>query len=139
MMRARPAVLSVAFSLFLGSLSLGPSRREIIVDIGDARCERMAGESALQRRKTRICKKIGKRIHADIGVYECIELEFTKGHREKHRIVSDADLEITESEDWSRHRGSPRKTIYGKGSFNGGGNKVKIRTINGDVHLKYAG
>ncbi|MDH3744842.1 MAG: DUF4097 domain-containing protein [Acidobacteriota bacterium] len=67
-----------------------------------------------------------------------IEIAYTKGRSDKYEIISDAELEISESDSWTKTFGSPRKIISAGGSFNGGGNDVKIRTINGDVYLKYA-
>ncbi len=64
-----------------------------------------------------------------------IELAYTKNSRRDYRIISDFDLEISQTREWKYEHGSPRKFIYGRGIVRGGDHMVKIRTINGDVHL----
>ena len=63
-----------------------------------------------------------------------IELDYTKNSSRNYRIVSDFPIDQNESPDWDYDHGSPRKTI--KGTAPGGGNRVVIRTINGNVYLK---
>ena len=63
-----------------------------------------------------------------------IELDYTKNSSRNFKIVSDFPLDQQESADWNYDEGSPRKTIRGVGT--GGGNRVVIRTINGNVYLK---
>jgi hypothetical protein len=65
-----------------------------------------------------------------------ITLAYTKGKEEKYKIISDFDLNRTQTDTWEKHKGSARKYIYGKAGINGGKNKVTIKTINGDVHLE---
>jgi DUF4097 and DUF4098 domain-containing protein YvlB len=63
-----------------------------------------------------------------------IELDYTKNSSRNYEIVSDFPLDQKESADWDYDQGSPRKTIRGVGA--GGGSRVVIRTINGNVYLK---
>ena len=63
-----------------------------------------------------------------------IELDYTKNSSRKYQIYSDFPLDQHESADWDYEKGSPRKTISGVAS--GGGNRVVIRTVNGNVYLK---
>jgi DUF4097 and DUF4098 domain-containing protein YvlB len=63
-----------------------------------------------------------------------IELSYTKNSSRKYKIYSDFPIDQSESEKWDYDHGSPRKTISGVAS--GGGNRVVIRTINGNVYLK---
>ncbi len=63
-----------------------------------------------------------------------VELEYTKNSSRSYEIFSDFPIERDRSADWDYSRGSPRKTIRGVGS--GGGNRVVIRTINGNVYLE---
>ena len=63
-----------------------------------------------------------------------IELDYTKNSSRNYKIFSDYPIEQTESADWDYDNGSPRKTI--RGTSAGGGNRVVIRTINGNVYLK---
>ena len=63
-----------------------------------------------------------------------IELDYTKNSSRNYKIVSDFPVDQKESADWDYDKGSPRKTIHGVSK--GGGNRVVIRTINGNVYLK---
>jgi len=72
-----------------------------------------------------------------------VEIAYTKDWSRKHRSIEDAtidgDFKLTEerSSDWDdSHGGSPRKYLRGKGEFNGGKNKVVVKTVNGTVTLK---
>ena len=65
-----------------------------------------------------------------------IELAYTKNARRKYKIISDFDIKSRESDNWDYDRGSPRKYIDGTGIVNDGKNKVRIKTINGDVIIK---
>jgi DUF4097 and DUF4098 domain-containing protein YvlB len=63
-----------------------------------------------------------------------IELDYTKNSSRNYKIVSDFPIDQHESTDWDYDQGSPRKTI--RGTAAGGGSRVAIRTINGNVYLK---
>jgi len=64
-----------------------------------------------------------------------IELDYTKNSRRSYEIVSDFSLAEHEDADWEYGGGTPRKTVHGSATIGSGGNRVVIRTINGDVHL----
>ncbi|MCK4548675.1 MAG: DUF4097 family beta strand repeat protein [Candidatus Krumholzibacteria bacterium] len=64
-----------------------------------------------------------------------IEIQWTKNCERKPKIVSDLDIDIEETKEWKRKWGSKRKYIYGTGKTGGGKHVIKIRTINGDVHI----
>lgn len=72
-----------------------------------------------------------------------IEVIYAKGRKVKSddefnklKIVSDFPVKEERSAEWDNSKGSPRKTLSGTGSVNGGKNKVKITTYNGNVYLK---
>ena len=65
-----------------------------------------------------------------------ITLAYTRDRRDDYKIVSDFDLKQEETKEWDDDHGSPRKYIYGTGSVAGGKNKVRIKTVNGNVYLK---
>lgn len=68
-----------------------------------------------------------------------VEIAYTKNHGEgRAEIKSDFNLKEDRTDEWENSHGSKRKYIYGTGSFNGGKNKVTIKTINGTVYLKKA-
>ena len=53
-----------------------------------------------------------------------------------YTIESDFDLKEEHTQEWDHSDGTPRKYIYGTGTINGGKNKIRIETINGNVYLK---
>jgi len=63
-----------------------------------------------------------------------IELDYTKNSSRNYKIVSDFPIDQRETAEWDYDHGSPRKTISGTAA--GSGNRVVIRTINGNVYLK---
>lgn len=65
-----------------------------------------------------------------------IELAYTRKHQGDYKITSDFGLQQRESDEWDTSHGSPRKVIYGTGSVAGGRNKIRIRTINGNVFVR---
>jgi DUF4097 and DUF4098 domain-containing protein YvlB len=65
-----------------------------------------------------------------------IELAYTKNARRDYKIISDFDIKTRETDDWNFDHGTPRKYIEGGGQIGDGANKVRIRTINGDVIIK---
>lgn len=65
-----------------------------------------------------------------------ITLAYTRDRHGDYKIVSDFDLKREETKEWDDDHGSPRKYIYGTGSIAGGKNKVRIKTVNGNVYLK---
>lgn len=65
-----------------------------------------------------------------------VEIAYTSNRKRDYQIISDFDIQRSETGDWDDSQGTPRKYIYGKGSIAGGKNRVTIRTINGDVYLK---
>jgi hypothetical protein len=52
------------------------------------------------------------------------------------KIISDFDIDKSQSDNWEDYSGSPKKIIHGKANIEGGKNKVKIETTDGDVYLK---
>ncbi len=64
-----------------------------------------------------------------------IEIQYTKDADRKPKIVSDLGIDIEETKEWKKKHGQKRKYIYGTGKVGGGKNLIKIRTINGDVHI----
>lgn len=71
-----------------------------------------------------------------------VEIAITKDWGRKHKnfedlkVNSDFKLNEERSDDWDYSHGSPRKYLYSKGSFNGGKNKVVVKTINGEVTFR---
>ncbi len=64
-----------------------------------------------------------------------VELSYTRRYEGDFRITSDVPLTQSVSSEWTDNGDTPRKTIRAKGSVGGGRNKVRIRTINGNVRI----
>jgi DUF4097 and DUF4098 domain-containing protein YvlB len=65
-----------------------------------------------------------------------LALAYTKDARERYEIVSDFDVKREETKEWDRSKGSPRRYISASGSIAGGKNKVRIKTVNGNIYLR---
>ena len=99
----------------------------------------MVGDPAAGDRSIRLTSMSGtitlfvpERLSMDVD----IDLAYTKDRERDYKIISDFDLKQETTPDWERENGTPRKHIYGTGTIAGGKNKVKIRTVNGDVVLR---
>ena len=75
-------------------------------------------------------------VPADFSARYEIELAITKNSRKDYKIESDFDIKQEQSEDWDYDHGTPRKYIYGYGEFNDAANKIRIKTINGNITIK---
>jgi DUF4097 and DUF4098 domain-containing protein YvlB len=65
-----------------------------------------------------------------------IKLTLTRNARDEYKIRSDFPMKIEESDDWDRSEGTARRYIYGSGKVDGGKNRIRIDTINGDIVIK---
>jgi DUF4097 and DUF4098 domain-containing protein YvlB len=76
-------------------------------------------------------------LHVPPGFEMDLELEiaFTRNSRQQYRIETDFDLQQSVTPDWDHDRGTPRKYIRAVGTARGGGNRVKIQTINGNIRV----
>jgi len=64
-----------------------------------------------------------------------IEIRQTKDAGATPRIISDFDIEVEET-GWEKKWFSERRKIIGRGETGGGDNKIRIRTINGNVTVR---
>jgi DUF4097 and DUF4098 domain-containing protein YvlB len=62
-----------------------------------------------------------------------LEIAFTKNSRKEYTITAPGGGSPTVTPDWDYSQGTPRKYIRKTAKVNGGGHKVTVRTINGDV------
>jgi DUF4097 and DUF4098 domain-containing protein YvlB len=65
-----------------------------------------------------------------------LEIAYTRNSRQEYSIDAPGGLTPTVSPDWDHDHGTPRKYIRMSGSVDGGGNTVKIKTINGNITVK---
>lgn len=75
---------------------------------------------------------VPERLSMDID----ISLAQTENSTTDYEIVSDFEVDKSQSEQWVYDQGTPRKYLYATGSNAGGRNKIKINTVNGNVYLK---
>lgn len=73
---------------------------------------------------------------ADFSMMLDLDLAFTRNSSRNYRIISDWDFEEERTSEWSYSNGSPRKHVYGSGSFAGGRYRIKIRTVNGNIRIE---
>ena len=64
-----------------------------------------------------------------------LEIAFTRNSDQNYKIVAPGNLQQTTTPEWDRSNGSPRKYTRTSGAVNGGGNTVKIKTINGNIKV----
>ena len=89
---------------------------------GDVRLSSMGGEISLT-------------VPDDLSMDVDITLAYTRNSRQDYEIESEFPIELRRSGDWDYASGDPRKHVYGTGTIGGGGTKIKIRTVNGNVRL----
>ncbi len=75
-------------------------------------------------------------VPGDLSMEFDIEISYTKKHEGKCRIISDFPIDVRETDKWKTRWGQKRKYIYGTGEYKGGEHRIRIRTINGNVHIK---
>lgn len=79
------------------------------------------------------------RVPPGFGMNLDLELAYTRNSSQEYRIEAPGGLKPTVSPDWDHGKGTPRKYIRTSGAVNGGGHKVKIETVNGNVTVKEEG
>ena len=67
-----------------------------------------------------------------------IETAYTDNLGRKTRIESELPLTITETTDWDRRQGTPRRYVRGRQIVGGGLGVIRVRTVNGNVILRWA-
>jgi hypothetical protein len=75
-------------------------------------------------------------VPAGFGMNLDLEIAFTRNSTQDYRITAPGNLAATTTPEWDREHGTPRKYTRASGAVNGGGNTVKIRTINGNVMVR---
>jgi hypothetical protein len=96
-----------------------------------ASTERYAREIELSSNQGEIELTVPKGLPMNVEI--C--LAYTDNQSEHYRVISDLPLQTTQTPDWNRWHGTPRKYIYAKGRTGNGATHVAITTINGNVRL----
>ncbi len=65
-----------------------------------------------------------------------IELAYTQNARDRYRIESDVEVNLSQTDEWDRAHGNRRKYLYGRGKTGSGKNRIVIKTVNGNVFFK---
>jgi DUF4097 and DUF4098 domain-containing protein YvlB len=65
-----------------------------------------------------------------------LEIAFTRNSRQEYRIEAPGGMPTSVTPEWDRKNGTPRKYIRMTGAVDGGGNTVKITTVNGNITVK---
>jgi DUF4097 and DUF4098 domain-containing protein YvlB len=73
------------------------------------------------------------RVPPGFGMNLDVEIAFTKNSRKQYAITAPGTGTPSVSPDWDYSQGSPRKYIRKSSKVNGGGHKVTVKTINGNV------
>jgi hypothetical protein len=65
-----------------------------------------------------------------------LETAYTENFGKKTRIDSDFPLQTTETADWDRREGTPRRYVRARQTVGRGGGVIRVRTVNGDIVIK---
>jgi DUF4097 and DUF4098 domain-containing protein YvlB len=99
----------------------------------------MIGETGDGRRDVTLESGLGDiylTLPAEISARFEIELAYTRNSSQRFEIDSDFDLLEERTDTWDSSQGDPRKYIRGTATVGGGRNLIRVRTTNGDVHLR---
>ena len=64
-----------------------------------------------------------------------LETAYTDNLGHNTRIVSDWPLQTTETDNWDRSEGTPRRYVRARQTIGRGGSTIRVRTVNGNVVL----
>ncbi len=65
-----------------------------------------------------------------------LETAYTKNNRGATHIRSDWPVSARETADWDPREGTPRRYIRAHQSIGGGGARIRVKTVNGDIVIK---
>jgi beta-lactamase regulating signal transducer with metallopeptidase domain/DUF4097 and DUF4098 domain-containing protein YvlB len=65
-----------------------------------------------------------------------LETAFTKNNGKETRIRGDIDLNSTVTSEWDSSEGTPRRYVRVRQSVGGGGPRIQVRTVNGDIIIR---
>ena len=75
-------------------------------------------------------------VPSGFGMELDLKIAFTRNSRKEYEIDAPGDLNENVSSEWDYDHGTPRKFLRQSGTVNGGGNTVKLSTINGDITVR---
>jgi beta-lactamase regulating signal transducer with metallopeptidase domain/DUF4097 and DUF4098 domain-containing protein YvlB len=65
-----------------------------------------------------------------------LETAYTNNRSRATRIVSDIPLSTTETDEWDSRYGTPRRYVRANQAVGGGGRRVRVRTVNGNIVIR---
>ena len=65
-----------------------------------------------------------------------LETAYTNNRSRATRIVSDIPLSTTETDQWDSRYGTPRRYVRANQAVGGGGRRVRVRTVNGNIVIR---
>jgi beta-lactamase regulating signal transducer with metallopeptidase domain/DUF4097 and DUF4098 domain-containing protein YvlB len=65
-----------------------------------------------------------------------LETAYTNNRSRATRIVSDLPLSTTETGEWDSRYGTPRRYVRANQAVGGGGRRVRVRTVNGNIVIR---
>ncbi|OGU68961.1 MAG: hypothetical protein A2499_14960 [Stygiobacter sp. RIFOXYC12_FULL_38_8] len=99
---------------------------------------KMTGNPASGDREVYL-RSMGGKVYLTVPEKLSMDVEIEIGYDKKHddvKIESDFDLKLMKDVTKNDSKSYNKKYLIGTGSFNGGKNKLTIKTFGGDVHLK---
>jgi beta-lactamase regulating signal transducer with metallopeptidase domain/DUF4097 and DUF4098 domain-containing protein YvlB len=135
-----PSGKDVAVSTGGGSIMIGPATGSVsaTTGAGDVRVVVAKGGGA-EREFTLSSGKGAITIELTRGVGVDLDLEtaYTDGFGRKTSIRSDVPVDIHATSNWDDSHGTPRKYLRARAKSGDGKVRVNVRTVNGDIVLKY--
>ncbi|HEX9085221.1 MAG TPA: M56 family metallopeptidase [Gemmatimonadaceae bacterium] len=123
-----------------GSIDIGPATGsvEAHTGAGDVAIE-LEGDGAhpvdVTSGKGRIVLVVPRDLNATLE----LETAYTNNLGHKTRIISDFPIQTTETPNWDDSHGTPRRYVRARQTVGRGGGVIRVRTVNGDIVLNYAG
>jgi hypothetical protein len=65
-----------------------------------------------------------------------LETAFTNNNGKQTHIRGDLNLNATVTPDWDSSEGTPRRYVRVRQSVGGGGPKIQVKTVNGDIIIR---
>ena len=138
-----------------GAIRIGPSAGEVYaqtgggnIDIGpltgSVEARTGAGEITIELRgagehTADVSSGLGRVtlvLPRDLNAILELETAYTENFGHKTRIDSDFPLQTTETADWDRREGTPRRYVRARQTVGRGGGVIRVRTVNGDIVIK---
>lgn len=121
-----------------GPIDIGPARGSVSAHTGagDVTIE-LEGASGHEVDVTSGRGEVVLVVPRDLNAVLELESAYTNNLGHKTKIVSDIPVQITETSNWDDRQGTPRRYVRARQTVGNGGPVIRVRTVNGDVLLRY--